>query len=98
MTEDWRQFDSRVKIFDCFYDALETRSADEVAPHGFYIPNPDFHPDQCAYEPSEGVIEYTHKVLGDFYDSNNDAPMRIWNLSKRHRDAVVRLKSRRDIS
>jgi hypothetical protein len=97
MTEDWRQFDRRVKIFDCFYGAPETRSADEVAPRGFYIPNPDFHPDQCDYEPSVGVIEYTHKVLGDFYDSINDAPMRIWNLSKRHRDALVRLKARRDI-
>ena len=37
------------------------------------------------------------EVLGDFYDSLRDAAKPIKNLSKRHLEALVRLKLRRDI-
>eukprot|EP01052_Picozoa_sp_SAG31_P039304 SAG31_NODE_5421_length_2547_cov_12.100899_1_plen_327_part_10 len=98
---DYNRFARRVNCHDFFHHNVFEPRADAPPPdrQRFRIPNPTWSPQTSDWEPSVGVTEYvehTRSAVRKAYDEAQST-RKTYNLSKRHRDALQRLRSRRDI-
>eukprot|EP01050_Picozoa_sp_SAG11_P018712 SAG11_NODE_2873_length_2880_cov_9.311399_3_plen_313_part_01 len=104
LRRDYSAFSRRIYCHDYFtlnaFEPQDTAPPDDMM--RFRIPNPGWHPLNEDYEPSPGVLEYVHETLAAVYDCADKALMAhkakpIYNLQRRHRDALRDLIQRRDI-
>eukprot|EP01050_Picozoa_sp_SAG11_P019367 SAG11_NODE_3071_length_2713_cov_16.731446_2_plen_280_part_00 len=101
---DFDTFERSVSCFD-FFSCNSVPGKPDAPPPGcerFRIPNPGWHPDQTEWESSPGVLEYiaeTRAAVMDAFEASAGlyAHRPAFNLQKRHRDALFRLKRRDDI-
>eukprot|EP01050_Picozoa_sp_SAG11_P026267 SAG11_NODE_6229_length_1358_cov_1.784750_1_plen_182_part_10 len=102
---DYDTFSRRIYCHD-FFCKNEIPPDDAAPPPGcerFRIPNPGWHPNQVdGWESSQGVLEYveaTRAAVTDCFEKSArlHAARPDFNLQRRHRDALVRLKARDDI-
>ena len=105
VSPDFNTFTRRISCFD-FFEKNQFAERHDAPPPGlerFRIPNPDWHPDDVdGWQSSPGILEYIQATEASVRDSVADscrlhAARPRYNLQKRHRDALKRLKRRNDI-
>eukprot|EP01050_Picozoa_sp_SAG11_P007318 SAG11_NODE_605_length_8236_cov_3.988571_5_plen_204_part_00 len=105
LRQDFATFSRRVFCHD-YFACNNIPPKEDAPPPGrerFRIPNPAFHPENIAdWEPSPGVTEYVYNTLADVFNAADEALRHhkakpVYNLSRRHREALRQLKLRRDI-
>jgi hypothetical protein len=96
--QDFEVFERRVMCHDFFWGAAEKPAAETPPSNKFRVPNPGWHPEQVdGWESSPGVKEYVCDVRAKIMNCVDDsaklhAARPMHNLSRRHRDALRRLK------
>ena len=97
---DYDMFSRRIYCYDFFHQ--QDKNADDGTPAKFRLKNPGWHPMDQDYVPSPGVEEYVcetravvQKAFEDSIKLHKIRPPR--NLSKKHRDALRRLRLRTDV-
>ena len=104
VNQDYFKFSRRIYCHDYFSQLDEEDTREKPPSPKFRVPNPSWHPKTSGgdYIPSYGVEEYLAATLHDvrecFEESQSLHAMKpVYNLCKRHRDALCALRQRRDI-
>ena len=102
---EYDRFARRIFCHD-FFSTNSIEPRDDLPPPGcerFRIPNPDWNPDtsNTEWQSSCGVKEYVEETRGLVHTTWQAATARhdrpVFNLSRRHREALARLRLRDDV-